>query len=487
MSNFVQTLRKFPRLFWISNVIELFERWGWYAFYNGFIALYLTSPREDGALGFSNVEKGTIMGTASMILYFLPVITGAVADRVGYKKVLIASFLTYILSFFMLGRFETFGSIFAAFILLAVAGALFKPLISGTVARVTNKETASLGFGIFYMVVNIGGFIGPFVASLLYKGSWDIVFYMSIAAMALNLIITLLFYKEPAVTDNGQGFLKNIGIAFKNIGVTLTDWRFLLFLLIIGVFWTAYNQLYYSFPVFLESWVNLDGMSASLGLDPGTITTVTISSLASFFIILFQLVISSVTARVKPLNSIMTGIFILAFGLGMMFANLNPWIIVLGVLIFGIGEMASSPKVQEYLGGIAPSDRKALYMGTAFLPIALGHIGAGWISGRPYEKMADKLYLLKKAVAEKGFDIPDISDSFTQTDYFNRAQELFGMDAQQLTGYLWNTYNPSRVWVLFTAIAIAASVLLYLYDRLILRGRDAAGNNNRQEAVEGRA
>ena len=149
------------------------------------------------------------------------------------------------------------------------------------------------------MVVNIGGFIGPFVASLLYKDSWDIVFYMSIAAMAINLIITLFFYREPAVTDNGQGFLKNIGIAFRNIGVTLTDWRFLLFLLIIGVFWTAYNQLYYSFPVFLESWVNLDGMSASLGLDAGTITTVTISSLASFFIILFQLIVSSVTARVK--------------------------------------------------------------------------------------------------------------------------------------------------------------------------------------------
>ncbi|MCB0799834.1 MAG: MFS transporter, partial [Bacteroidales bacterium] len=86
MSSFAQTIRKFPRLFWISNIIELFERWGWYAFYNGFIAIYLTSPRETGALGFSNVEKGTIMGTASMILYFLPVITGAVADRVGYKK-----------------------------------------------------------------------------------------------------------------------------------------------------------------------------------------------------------------------------------------------------------------------------------------------------------------------------------------------------------------------------------------------------------------
>ncbi len=475
MNYFSRTIKKFPRVFWISNLMELFERWGWYAFYNGFFAIYLTSSPEAGALGFSNVEKGTIMGTGSMILYFLPVITGAIADRVGYKKVLVVSFITYILSFFMLSRFETFGSIFAAFILLAVAGALFKPIISGTVARVTNRETASLGFGIFYMVVNIGGFIGPFVASLIYKHNWDMVFYMSMAAMALNLLLVLTVYTEPAVTETGNTFLQNIAIAFKNIGVTLTDWKYVLFLLIIGVFWTAYNQLYYSFPVFLETWVNLDKMSVTLGLDPGTITTVTISSLTSFFIILFQLVVSSVTARVRPLNSIMSGIFILAFGLGMMFANLNPWIIVLGVLIFGIGEMASSPKVQEYLGGIAPPDRKALYMGTAFLPIALGHIGAGWISGKPYEIMADKIFLLKKAVAEKGFDIPDISATFTQTDYVNRAQELFGMDSAQLTRFLWDTYNPSKVWMLFAAIAISASVLLFLYDRLILRGREVDG------------
>lgn len=476
MSSFSETLKKFPGLFWISNLIELFERWGWYAFYNGFFAIYLTSAKETGALGFTNGEKGLIMGTGSMILYLLPVITGAIADRIGYKRVLIVSFLTYILSFFMLSRFETFGAIFAAFILLAVAGALFKPIISGTVARVTNRETASLGFGIFYMVVNIGGFIGPFVASLMYKHNWDMVFYMSMASMALNFVLVLFLYREPALTGTESTFLQNIGIAFRNIGVTLTDWRYVLFLLIIGVFWTAYNQLYYSFPVFLESWVNLDKMSVTLGLDPGTITTVTISSLASFFIILFQLVISSVTAGFRPLNSIMSGIFILAIGLGMMFANLNPWFIVLGVLIFGIGEMASSPKIQEYLGGIAPPDRKALYMGTAFLPIALGHLGAGWVSGKPYEQAADKLLLLRRAVEEKGFDIPDISATFTQTDYYTRAQELFDMDAQQLTRYLWDTYNPSRVWILFAAIAVAASLLLFLYDRLILRGREVNGN-----------
>lgn len=475
MNHFTKVLKKFPKVFWISNLIELFERWGWYGVYNGFFALYLTSAKESGALGFSNVEKGTIMGTGSMILYFLPVITGAIADRVGYRKVLLVSFITYIVSFFMLSRLETFEAIFAAFILLAVAGALFKPLISGTVARVTDRETSSLGFGFFYMVVNIGGFIGPFVAAMIYKSNWDNVFYISMAAMALNFLLVILFYREPALTGSGKPFLQNIAISFRNIGVTLTDWKYMLFLLIIGVFWTAYNQLYYTFPVFLESWVDLDRMALSLGLEPGRITPVTISSMASFFIILLQLVISTITARLRPLNSITTGFIVFAFGLAMMFANANPWIIVLGVLIFAIGEMASSPRIQEYLGSIAPADRKALYMGTAFLPIAVGHLGAGWISGRPFEQIADKLILLQKAVAEKGFEIPAISDTFTRTDYFTRAEQLFGMNAQQLTGFLRETYHPSKVWLLFFTIGVAAGLMLFMYDKFILKGREVNG------------
>jgi MFS family permease len=194
----------------------------------------------------------------------------------------------------------------------------------------------------------------------------------------------------------------------------------------------------------------------------------------AFFIIVLQMYISSVSMRYKPLNSIMTGIFILAFGLCLMFVTLNPWIIIFGVLVFGIGEMASSPKYTEYIGLIAPSDKKALYMGTSFIPIAIGHFAAGWISGKPYEIVADKLYLLKKAVALRGFNIPEISDTFTQTDYFNRAQEMFGMNSRQLTDYLWNTYHPSKVWIIYSGMAVAASILLFLYDRFILKGRDAS-------------
>jgi len=475
MSSFVSTLKKFPKIFWVSNVIELFERWAWYGFYNGFFALYLTSAKEEGALGFTNVEKGVIMGTGSMILYFLPVITGAIADRVGYKKVLILSFTTYILSFFMLSRFESFELIFTAFICLAVAGALFKPIVSGTVARVTSSDTSSVGFGIFYMIVNVGGFIGPFISSLVYKNSWNNVFLISIGAMALNYLFVFFLYKEPAVEKTDKSFMQNVGIAFRNIGITLTDWRYLLFLLIIGVFWSAYNQFYYSFPVFIDSWVNLDKMAVGLGLEAGKITTVTITSLASFFIIFLQLVISSLTTRLRPLNSIMTGIFVLAIGLTFMFTNVNPWMIVFGILIFSIGEMASSPKTQEYIGSIAPADRKALYMGTSFLPIAFGHFIAGIVSGRPYEVMADKQFLLEKAVAEKGLTIQPISDTFTKSDYYNQAQQLFGMDDGQLTTYLWNTYHPSKVWIVFSGMALGAALLLFIYNRYILNGKDING------------
>ena len=480
MSKFTHTLRLFPRMFWFSNIIELFERWAWYGFYMAF-ALYLTLSKESGALGFTQVQKGAIIGTGSMLLYFLPLITGAIADRIGYRKVLLISFAAYIAGYFMVGHFKSYPLVFAAFIFLAFAGAMFKPVISGTVAKITTKETASLGFGIFYMMVNIGGFIGPFIAGFLYKTSWNYVFIMSIAAIAVNYIFVLFFFREPGREPSETSFLNNVGIAFKNIGVTLADWKYVLFLVIMSIYWTAFNQLYYSFPVFVDAWVDLDRLSAFFNLKPGSITAVTVSSFDSFFIIAFQIFISYISMKFKALTSIMGGAAIIGIGLLLMFTTLNPWIVIFGLLVFSVGEMASSPKSQEYIGKIAPPDRKALYMGTYFLPVGIGHILAGWISGKPYEMIADKYILLQKAVAAKGLDIPPVSDSFTLSQYSGRAQELLGMNPKQLDAYLWNTYHPYNIWILFTCIALATALLIYLYDRFILNGSEIEHNSRTQE------
>jgi proton-dependent oligopeptide transporter, POT family len=448
--------------------MELFERWAWYGFYNAF-ALYLTLSKDTGALGFTQAQKGIIMGTGTMLLYFLPIITGALADRVGFKKILVLSFTMYIAGYFMVGHFDTFELVFASYIFLAVAGALFKPVISGMIAKTTDSETASVGFGIFYMMVNIGGFIGPFIAGFLYKVDWNYVFLMSIVTIAINYIFVFFYFREPGREKSTESLLQSVGTAFKNILVTLSDYKYVLFLVIMSFFWTAFNQLYYSFPIFLEHWVDLDRLSLLLGLKAGTITAVTVMSMDAFFIIVLQLYISSQSMKLKPLTSIMTGTIILAVGLAFMFLTNNPYIILVAVLVFAIGEMASSPKYTEYIGRIAPSDKKALYMGSSFLPYAAGHYGAGWVSGRPYEVMADKFYLVQKAVEAKGFSLPELSETFTRTQYFEKAQELFGMDATQLTTYLWDTYNPQNVWIIYSGLAMSAALMIYLYDKLLMR------------------
>ena len=85
---------KFPRTFWVANVIELFERWAWYGFFMLF-ANYLTGSSDAGGLEFTQEQKGWLMGVGTGILYFLPVLTGAIADRYGYRKVLSLAFLIY--------------------------------------------------------------------------------------------------------------------------------------------------------------------------------------------------------------------------------------------------------------------------------------------------------------------------------------------------------------------------------------------------------
>ena len=470
--------KKYPRIFWLSNLIELFERYAWYGFYMGF-GLFLVGSKETGAMGFSPVEKGTIMGTGSMLLYFLPILTGAIADKIGYKKVLLLAFLIYASGFYMIQHFSSFEMVFISFIWICVGGAFFKPIISAMISKTTNPETASIGFGIFYMMVNIGGFIGPFVAGIVLGKGWNFVFMLSIAAIAINFLVTLLFFKEPEQEKKATPLLQSITQPFKNIFVTLINWRYTMFLVIMSIFWAAFNQLYYTFPNFVEDWVNTASLFQGIhsifpsfanliGTSAGTISAVTLSSMDAFFIIAFQIAVSAFVMRFKPLNAMMGGIFVLSIGLFLMFGVQSGWIVLFGLLIFGLGEMGSSPKFTEYVGSIAPADKKALYMGSAYLAVALGHQIAGFLSGAPYEKIADKLFLLKAEVLKRGLSIPEIGDNFTKTDYFNEAARQMNFTQQQLTDFLWNGYHPQSIWIIFSSIALSAVVLLFLYDRFIV-------------------
>lgn len=469
---------RFPRTFWIANTIELFERWAWYGLFN-VLAIYLTASRDTGALGFSQEQKGTMMGIVSAILYFLPVITGSIADKLGYKKVLLISFGILSTGYMTMGYLTDYNLVFAAFFYIAVGGALFKPVISATVAKTTNKSNASIGFGIFYMMVNIGAMIGPFVSSKLREMSWMYVFYLSTGIVILNFILVLLFYKEPDRAPSDEKLGKTILQALKNIFLVLKDFKFLIFLILIIGFWSMYWQLFYSLPVFIDQWTDttvlynyLENISPWLarifGNGNGSVNPEMILNMDSLYIVCFQVIVSSIMMKMKPVNSIILGIIISAVGIGLTFAFDNPFFLFVSILVFGLGEMTCSPKITEYIGRIAPSDKVGLYMGCSFLPVSGGNFFAGILSGSVYMRMSDKITLLHKDLALKGIEMPEISDSFTQNDLLLETSRQYGMSINQLTDYLWSTYHPGNIWYIYTGIGVATAFLLFLFNLFVV-------------------
>ena len=152
-------------MFWVANSIEVLERFAYYGIYMGF-GIYMNH------LGYSMGQLGVIQTIFLLVSYMVPVVSGSFADRFGFKKVLIVSYLAYLPSILLLLVTQTFSGLALTMLCIGLAAGIFKPLISSTVRAVTDGTNKTLGFGIFYAMVNIGGTFGPMVAGKLRAISW---------------------------------------------------------------------------------------------------------------------------------------------------------------------------------------------------------------------------------------------------------------------------------------------------------------------------
>ncbi|MBU0507621.1 MFS transporter [bacterium] len=689
-----RTRSKFPQSFWVANTMEIFERLAWYGFF-AVSSLYITGSVSEGALGFTSEQRGILQGVIPFILYLLPVVFGALGDRFGYKKTFIVAYSLLVPGYYLLGQFTAFGTFFMSFLFVAIGAAIFKPVVVGTVARTTDETNSSMGFGIFYMMVNVGGFVGPVVAGFVrVRYGWDWVFAASSFWIACNFIWLLLFYKEPTteatsgqkrtlrqvfggivqVLGNGRFFIMVFGIllllAISGRDISWTDmalitggwiilnllldiplrarekrsgqaakglrapmklgnWKFALYLLILSGFWTSFNQIFLTHPEFIRDFVDTRDMVNSarkwfgddfarvvaavneelLANELGVFATDTRSSmderiaalkngsyladldtiphndlaatrspqrvrmtapevkpmiwelyhfkvripndtliahlnrlpvsvlavdqtmvdglvrelrseqdrdaalkkmevfvsgqvktargtqapsgarplpaeerrisealvlklgnwafdersqldgtklsyalggiafampadlrgeahqLAEAYrqvnpeyiinvdagaIVIFQVLVSFLIGFIPPLSAMVIGIVISAIGIGMAAWTYTGWLVTLAIAIFAFGEMAASPKSQEYVGRIAPQQKVAMFMGFYFWTVALGNIFGGRLSG-----------------------------------------ELYGSLAR-------DAGRPDIMWIIFGGLGLLTAVILMLYDRLII-------------------
>ena len=376
----------FPPVFWIANSIEVLERFAYYGIYMGF-GIYMEY------LGFSRGELGIIQSFFLLVSYLVPVISGTFADRFGFKKVLIVSYLAYLPSILLLLVTETFSGLALTMLSIGLAAGIFKPLIAGTVRAVSDKTNKTLGFGIFYAMVNVGASFGPIVAGKLRAISWNYAFLAAAVSIGLMLLITIFFYKEPEREIEGV----TLGQKLREMGVALSDMKFASFLLLLGLFfwlpfWSFFNlcaiyvdsnvdtaQLYLlikSFPLIGRPVADFLSHSGDDGVR--RILGETISH-SGFIIMILQIPVSWTVERFKAIPTFLTGLLITAVGLAILGTAtvFSASMVFVGIFFFAVGEMVASPRIQEYITWIAPRDKAGLYMGTNFVATAVGGLLSG--------------------------------------------------------------------------------------------------------------
>ncbi len=377
----------FPPIFWIANLIEVLERFAYYGIYVGF-GIYMTT-----VLKFDASKLGTVQSIFLFMSYVIPVISGTFADRFGFKKVLIVSYLAYLPSILLLIIMKSYSGILLTMLSIALAAGIFKPLISGTVRAVSDKTNKTLGFGIFYAMVNIGASFGPIIAGKLRVFSWNYAFLAAAIGIVVMLLITIFFYKEPEREIEGATLKKKINDMF----IALSDVKFAIFLALIGFFfWLPLWSFFNLCPLYVDS--NLDTARLYLSVKSvlGTAAANFISrvdeygvrrilgetfSHTGYIIIIFQVLVSRIAEKFKALPTFSVGLLIGSLGffiIGLAGITSPNWVF-LGILFFAFGEMTASPRIQEYITWIAPKEKAGLYMGSNFLPIALGGLLSGFV------------------------------------------------------------------------------------------------------------
>ena len=384
-------ISSFSKNYWIVIMMEFFERGSYYGMMS-ILSVYMTDQ-----LAFSKESVGVIKSTIQPLLYILPILSGAIGERFGYRKTLTFAFIFLGLGYFLTSQTTEYAMVFGSLIIMAFGAGAFKPIISGTIARETNEENSTLGFGIYYWSINLGAFLFPLILVPYIKNNfgWQYVMLASAIATASMLIPTHLVYKEPKKPEN----TKTIAEVLKGAVMVLTDVRFIGLIVIYSGFWILYFQMFDSVLWYVQKYVDassldnfVNGTFSSVGINLNwkfDVEHVTVINAGT--IILLQIFVSNIVKHTKALPTMIAGIAMGTIGMAILAINTNIWVFILGIVIFSIGEMTAHPKFISYVGLIAPEDKKALYLGYAFLYGVLGSLIGGILGANLYVYFVDTL------------------------------------------------------------------------------------------------
>ena len=406
--------------FWVANGTELFERLAYYGL-QAVLAIYLHER-----LRFSEEQTGLLQGVFGFVVWFLPIFGGALADRFGYRRILSLAYLVLSVGYFLIGSITAgwlapvraaiplYWVVFVILMIPALGPGLVKPVVAGTTARASSEAMRSLGFSIYYTIVNIGGALGPLLASGVRNAlGVESVCYMS-AAFALSMfLVTVFFFKELPVPADHR--VVTVGAAARNMVRVLLNLRVVVFLLLFSGFYVVFWQVYVALPLYVRGYVDARSPIDAL------------ISIEAFGVISLTVIVAWLTRRLKPITTMAAGVLITSMSWLLLTVSGSVPFIAATLVGIAIGELTQAPRYYEYVSRLAPKGQEATFIGFAFLPIAIGYLIGGPLGG----------WLVR---------------------YFGTV-----------------VHRPAAMWFVVSAIGVLTAISLWVYDRIFMGKRTEIG------------
>jgi POT family proton-dependent oligopeptide transporter len=400
----------FERPFWIANISEIFERLSYYGAYSS-LAVYLHEK-----LNFSTEQTGSLTGIFGLV-WFLAIFGGAIADRLGFRRALSIAYLILAAAYFLIGSIGAswlapirssvplvpFVGIILALPALGIS--LVKPCVVGTIARASKENVRSIGFSIYYTMVNFGGAAGPWVAGWAHEHlGLEPVFYIAALSVLVMFFFVLFFFREP--TRAGES-APTVASTLRNFFTVLRNPKFMLFLLIFSGYWIVFWQQYISLGTYVHSYIDANANVEWILVTDG------------LAVIALTLLVNFLTRGIPAFSAIIIGTLITS--LSWLILAFHPTVLACYVTIFvlALGEIIHQPRYYEYISRLAPPGQQGTYMGFAFLPLGIGSLLGGWFGGRVMHHYAEI------------------------------------------------EHHPAQAWYVITAVGILTAFLLLIYDRLV--------------------
>ncbi len=402
----------FDRPFWVANISEIFERLSYYGAFSS-LAIYLQEK-----LSFSTEQTGTLTGIFGGMVWFLAIFGGALADKLGFRRALSLAYLILAAAYFLIGSIGASWlaplrnavplGVFVGFVLIlpALGISLVKPCVVGTTARASRENVRSIGYSIYYTMVNIGGASGPFIADWAHRHlGLENVFRIAALSVFLMFFLVLLFFREPKRID--QAPPPSLANTARNFLIVLSNPKFILFLLIFTGYWIVFWQQYTSLPGYIHSYIDPNAPVERILITDGAV------------VICFTLAWNYVIRRVPPFQAVILGTLVSSLAWLIVAFWPTVWGAVLSIVLLALGEITQAPRYYEYISKLAPAEQQGTYMGFAFLPIGIGSLIGGWFGGK-------------------------------MMHHFGELQ-----------------HQPQRAWYAITAVGVLTAILLWIYDRVV--------------------